>query len=335
MKEAYLYKQIGNKKVRCDLCAHRCLIEESHRGICHVRENIGGKLYSLVYEKVIAQAVDPIEKKPLFHFLPGTNSYSIATVGCNFTCLNCQNYEISQYLYYNDNIAGKHYPVNNVISDALFLDCSSISYTYTEPTVFFEYAIDCAKLANKKGLKNIFVTNGFMTKMAIDKMVGLIDAVNIDLKSMNESFYKEIAGARLKPVLRSIEYSKTKGIWVELTTLLIPTLNDSEKELEEIAKFIYSVDPAIPWHISAFYPTYKLSHIHPTSIKSIQMAYEIGKSAGLRYVYGGNIPNSNLDNTYCYNCGELLIERKGFDIIKNLIGGGSCPKCGAKIDGVL
>ncbi|OSS41670.1 Radical SAM, Pyruvate-formate lyase-activating enzyme like [Desulfurella amilsii] len=335
MKEAYLYKQLNNKKVRCDLCSHRCVIEENQVGICKVRKNINGKLYSLVYEKVIAQAVDPIEKKPLYHFLPGSKSYSIATVGCNFTCLNCQNYEISQYMYYHDEPAGKYYSVNNVVSDAIFLDCSSISYTYTEPTVFFEYAIDCAYNAKLKGLKNVFVTNGFFTKQALDKMTGLIDAVNIDLKSMSESFYKNIAGGRLKPVLNSIEYSKGKGIWVEITTLVMPTLNDTDDEIEKIARFIKSIDVNIPWHISAFYPTYKLTNIGPTSIKTIQKAYEIGKSVGLRYVYGGNITKNNLENTYCYNCGELLIERNGFAIIKNTTLGNRCPKCNAEIAGVL
>ncbi|MGC8615796.1 MAG: AmmeMemoRadiSam system radical SAM enzyme [Desulfurella sp.] len=335
MKEAYLYKHLNEKKVRCDLCAHRCIIEEDKSGICKVRKNINGKLYSLVYEKVIAQAVDPIEKKPLYHFLPGSKSYSIATVGCNFTCLNCQNYEISQYMYYHDEPAGKYYSVDNVVSDAIFFECNSIAYTYTEPTIFFEYAIDIAKIAKSKGLKNVFVTNGFFTKQAIDKMSGLIDAANIDLKSMNENFYKNIAGGRLKPVLSSIEYAKQKGIWVELTTLVIPTLNDSEKEIENIAKFIKSVDQNIPWHISAFYPTYKLTSIPPTSIKTIQKAYDIGKSVGLRYVYGGNIPKNNLENTYCYNCGELLIERSGFAIIKNVLSGNKCPKCNAQIAGVL
>ncbi|MGB9755853.1 MAG: AmmeMemoRadiSam system radical SAM enzyme, partial [Desulfurella sp.] len=278
MKEAYLYKHLSEKKVRCDLCAHRCIIEENKSGICRVRKNIDGKLYSLVYEKVIAQAVDPIEKKPLYHFLPGSKSYSIATVGCNFTCLNCQNYEISQYMNFNEEVAGKYYPVRNVVSDAKFLECDSISYTYTEPTIFFEYAIDSAKLAKNEGLKNIFVTNGFMSKLTIDKMTGLIDAANIDLKSMSEAFYKNITGARLKPVLTSIEYAKSKGIWIELTTLLIPTLNDSDDEIEKIARFIKSVDENIPWHISAFYPTYKLTNIPPTSIKTIQKAYDIGKS---------------------------------------------------------
>ncbi|SDB98283.1 pyruvate formate lyase activating enzyme [Desulfurella multipotens] len=335
MKEAYLYKHLNEKKVRCDLCAHRCIIEEDKSGICKVRKNIKGKLYSLVYEKVIAQAVDPIEKKPLYHFLPGSKSYSIATVGCNFTCLNCQNYEISQYMYYHDEAAGKYYSVDNVVSDAIFFECNSIAYTYTEPTIFFEYAIDIAKIAKSKGLKNVFVTNGFFTKQVIDKMSGLIDAANIDLKSMNENFYKNIAGGRLKPVLSSIEYAKQKGIWIELTTLIIPTLNDSEKEIEDIAKFIKSVDENIPWHISAFYPTYKLTSIPPTSIKTIQKAYDIGKSVGLRYVYGGNIPKNNLENTYCYNCGELLIERSGFAIIKNVLSGNKCPKCNAQIAGVL
>lgn len=335
MKEAYLYKQLSEKKVRCDLCAHRCVIEENQSGICKVRKNIDGKLYSLVYEKVIAQAVDPIEKKPLYHFLPGSKSYSIATVGCNFTCLNCQNYEISQYMYFNDEVAGKLYPVRNVVFDAKFLDCASISYTYTEPTVFFEYAIETAKLAKNEGLKNIFVTNGFMSKMAIDKMAGLIDAANIDLKSMNETFYKNIAGARLKPVLASIEYAKKKGIWVELTTLLIPSLNDSDEEIEQIARFIKSVDVSIPWHISAFYPTYKLNSIVPTSLESIQRAHDIGKAVGLRYVYGGNVAKSNLENTYCYNCKELLIERSGFAIMKNALKTNECPKCRAKIDIVL
>lgn len=334
MKEAVLYKKLEDNRVRCDLCNFRCVIENGKRGKCEVRENINGKLYSLVYAKAIAAAVDPIEKKPLFHFLPGTKAYSIGAVGCNFTCLYCQNYEISQYPVENKGkIVGRDYKPENVVNDAIANGCSSIAYTYTEPTVFFEYAMDTAKIAKDKGLKNIFVTNGYMTKEAIDAMCDLIDAVNIDIKSFSDAYYLQIAGgARLKPVLDSLEYMKKKGIWVEATTLIIPNITEEPVEIMSIAEQIYELDPAIPWHLSRFYPAYKMEDVPPTDVGIIRNLVHIGKSMGLKYVYTGNIPGDDGENTYCPQCGELLIKRYGFDILENRIKDGKCPKCGEKIN---
>jgi pyruvate formate lyase activating enzyme len=334
MKEAYLYKTLDDEKVRCDLCSFRCVIENGERGQCAVRENRNGKLYSLVYGKAIAKSIDPIEKKPLFHFLPGSKSFSIATVGCNFRCLYCQNHEISQYPLENGGkIAGEDYPPQQVVEDAIKAGCKSIAYTYTEPTIFFEYAIETAKIAKDKGLKNIFVTNGYMTKEAIDMMDGLIDAANIDIKSFSDAYYLQVAGgARLKPVLNSLEYMKKKGIWVEATTLIIPNVTEEPVEMMTIADHLYSLDPAIPWHISRFFPSYKMDDVPPTDPRLIQNIAKIAKSIGLKYVYTGNLPGDGFENTYCPKCGELLIKRYGFDILENRIIDGKCPKCDEKID---
>ncbi len=334
MKEAYLYKQLENKKVRCDLCSFRCVIENNERGQCHVRENRGGKLYSLAFGKAVAKSVDPIEKKPLFHFMPNTKSFSIATVGCNFACLYCQNHEISQYPLENSGaVAGEEYPPEKIVEDAVNSGCKSIAYTYTEPTVFFEYAVETAKLAKDKGLKNIFVTNGYMTKEAIDMMDGIIDAANIDIKSFSDAYYIQVAGgARLKPVLNSLEYMKKKGIWVEATTLIIPNVTEEPVEIMTIADHLYSLDASIPWHISRFFPAYKMEDVPPTDPRLMENIANIGKSMGLKYVYIGNMPGNKFENTYCPKCGDLLIKRYGFDILSTRITDGKCPSCGEKID---
>jgi pyruvate formate lyase activating enzyme len=334
MKECYLYTKLEKEKIRCDLCNHRCVINEDETGKCFVRKNINGKLYSLVYGKLIAENVDPIEKKPLFHFLPGTYSYSIATVGCNFKCFFCQNYQISQMPSDENYIDGKLTSPEAIVQNALKYNCKSISYTYTEPTVYFELAYDTSVLAKKNNLKNVFVTNGFMTKEALDMIAPYLDAANVDLKSFSDEFYKKYIGGRLTPVLENIKYMKKLSIWVEVTTLLIPGLNDSVDELTQIAKFLKEINKNIPWHISAYYPQYK-SNIPPTSFDSIKKAVEIGKSIGLSYVYGGNVAFSDLEDTVCPNCQNILIKRKGFSILKNNVNNGSCNSCGYKIDGIF
>jgi len=333
-KEAYLYKKLKDDKVRCDLCSHRCVVEKSKKGKCGVRQNIGGVLYSLSYDKVISENADPIEKKPLFHFLPGTISLSIATPGCNFRCFFCQNYEISQMPSDYGQIEGKNISPEQIVKDALKYNCKSISYTYTEPTIFFELAYDTSKLANNEKIKNVFVTNGFMTRQCLEMIEPYLDAANVDLKSFSEEFYKDKVGGKLKPVLDNIRIMKEMGIWVEVTTLIIPGLNDSNEELKKIAKFLVTTGNNIPWHISAYYPQYK-SNIHPTDINRIQKAIDIGKQAGLKYVYGGNISGSEYENTYCYKCGSLLIKRVGFSITENKIVNKACPNCGLSIDGIF
>ena len=334
--EAYLYEPLKDKKVKCNLCSHRCIIKDGERGICGVRENRNGVLESLVYGRLIAKHTDPIEKKPLFHFLPGSISYSIATVGCNFKCLFCQNADISQMASnHNGMIIGDYCSPEDVVDAAEKGNCKSIAYTYTEPTVFFEFAFDTAKMAHAKGIKNVFVTNGYMTSEAVQMISPYLDAANVDLKAFNEKFYKEVVKARLEPVKETLKLMKSLGIFVEVTTLLIPGLNDDKKELEKLALFLVeSLGPETPWHVSAFYPTYRLTDRPPTPVESLVMAREIGIKSGLRYVYTGNVPSDDGENTFCYKCGKILIDRLGFSIIKNVLENGRCPYCGTQIDGI-
>jgi len=333
MKEAMFYEKLGEKKVRCFLCAHHCHIQEGKRGICYVRKNIDGTLYSLVYGKVISMNIDPIEKKPLFHFLPASTSFSIATVGCNFRCEHCQNFEISQYPKEHEDIAGKEVTPEDIVEAAARNGCESISYTYTEPTIYFEFAYDCARLAREKGIRNIFVSNGYTTPEATEVIAPYLDGNNIDLKG-SDDFYKKVCGARLDPVKETIRSMRKRGVWVEVTTLIIPDYNDSEEDLKDIAQFIVSVDPAIPWHVTQFYPTYKIMDKPRTPVKTLRKAREIGYAAGLKYVYEGNIPGEGGENTYCPSCKELLIKRIGFHIGEIRMKDDKCPKCGAVIDGV-
>ena len=285
-KEAVLYVKLKGNKVKCGVCNHQCVINDGNKGICGVRKNENGKLYTLVYGKAIAENIDPIEKKPLYHFLPGTKTLSIATVGCNFRCLYCQNADISQV----DFISGKDLPPEKVVEDAIKTNCPSISYTYTEPTIFVEYALDTMKLARKKNLKNIWVSNGYMTKETLALIGPYLDAINVDLKAFTEKFYQEVCGAKLKPVLESLKEIRKKKIWLEVTTLIIPTKNDSPKELKNIAEFIKKeLGSETPWHVSRFFPTYKLLDVPSTEVEKIYQAVEIGKKAGLKYVYEGNI----------------------------------------------
>ncbi len=334
MKEAYLYEKLEQKKVKCHLCNHGCVIKENGKGICGVRENKDGILYSLVYDKVIAAHLDPIEKKPLFHFLPGTTSFSIATVGCNFRCRFCQNYEISQMPHDYKKIVGDLIPPDRIVAYAIKNGAKSISYTYTEPTVYFELCLDTSRIATEKGLKNVFVTNGYMTDKCLKEIYPDLHAANVDLKSFKNQFYKDLCGARLEPVLKTIETMKSMNIWVEVTTLIIPGYNDSEAELKEIAKFLVSLDSHIPWHVTRFYPTYKLTTPSPTPVETLRKAREIGLSQGLKYVYTGNIPGDKGENTYCPNCNKILIERHGFYIHRFELKNGMCPHCNTEIKGI-
>ena len=330
-----LYEKIGDKKVQCNLCAHRCKINEGKKGICLVRENRDGTLYTLVYGRTISQHVDPIEKKPLFNFYPGTTAYSIATVGCNFKCQFCQNWEISQMVRDEHLIMGNEASPESIVENAKKYGSKSIAYTYTEATIFFEYAYDTAKLAHEVDIKNVFVTNGYMTEEAIKKIEPYLDAANVDLKSFSDDFYRKLCGAKLQPVLDALKLMKKLGIWVEVTTLIIPTLNDSSEELREIAKFIVNeLGEGTPWHISRFYPAYNLTDKPPTPIETIHKAREIGLNEGLKYVYEGNIPGSTGENTYCPNCKNLIIERLGYQIINKATKDGKCPYCESRIYGV-
>ncbi|MCM8801099.1 MAG: AmmeMemoRadiSam system radical SAM enzyme [Candidatus Omnitrophica bacterium] len=334
-KEALLYERLEDNKVRCLLCAHQCEISEDKFGLCGVRQNIKGVLYTYAYQEVVAANIDPIEKKPLYHFFPGSFSFSIATFGCNFRCGFCQNWEISQRRFKDEQgLRGEVLTSEEIVGYALRNRCKSISYTYTEPTVFFEYAYQTAKLAKEKGLYNNFVTNGFMSKECLEMIKPYLDAANVDLKFFKEQSYQRICRARLKPVLDSIILMHKLGIWVEITTLVVPDENDSEEELKDIAQFIADIDKDIPWHVSRFHPDYKFTNYRSTPEKTLKKAQELGFKAGLNYVYVGNVIGFGND-TYCPNCKNVLIRREIFSILENHIKEGRCPSCNTKIAGIF
>ncbi len=335
IKEAMLYSPLEDGKVSCVLCSHRCQVAEGKFGICGVRQNKGGKLFTQVYGEVIAAHVDPIEKKPLHHFLPGTTSFSIATIGCNFRCPFCQNWQISQVSKRKgEGLAGQNLLPADVVAAAKARGCRSISYTYTEPTIFFEYAYDAAKLATKEGLANIFVTNGYMTEEALTAIKPYLNACNVDLKSFREEFYKEMCQAHLQPVLDSIRLMRKLGIWVEVTTLVIPGVNDGEEELRNAARFITETGADIPWHVSRFHPDYKYTDSHPTPVETLRKAYAAGKKEGLHHIYVGNVLGESED-THCPTCGKTVIRRQGYFISDYKLKDSSCPYCGTLVAGVF
>ncbi len=334
MKEAMLYQKMPDNVVSCYLCAHRCLIREDSKGVCRVRENRAGTLFTLVYGPLIAQHIDPVEKKPLFHFYPGTTAYSIAAPGCNFRCRWCQNADISQMPREQDLVVGDEVAPLQVVAEAREAGCRSIAYTYTEPTIFFEYAYDTALGARQAGLANIFVTNGYMTAEMLDTIHPNLDAANVDLKSFRDATYRQYVGAKLQPVLDSLRKIKQQGIWLEVTTLIIPGVNDDPAELRDAAHFIaQELGVDTPWHLSRFYPAYQMVDVPPTPVTTLQETAEIGRQEGLRYIYLGNIGDSG--TTFCYNCGRALIRRTGYTVITNDVAPGSrCPRCGAEVAGV-
>jgi pyruvate formate lyase activating enzyme len=334
MHEAMLYDKLGKKRVRCRVCSHGCVIEPGARGICAVRENVDGILASLVYGRLIARDVDPIEKKPLYHFYPGTRAYSIASVGCNFTCLHCQNHYISQYpREHAARIVGDRIPAEEVVSDALASGCHSIAYTYTEPTVAIEYVLEVMRLARDAGLCNAWVSNGYFTEEALAAIAPYLDAINVDLKGISDRVYHQIVGGNVRPVLDTIERLAEAGIWVEVTTLVIPQINDREDELRWTAEAIFGISPRIPWHVSRFFPAYRLADRPPTPVETLERALRIGRDVGLRYVYLGNVAGEG-EQTRCAECGERLIERSGYRIRENRMNEGACPACGTPVDGV-
>jgi pyruvate formate lyase activating enzyme len=335
MKEALLYEKLREGRLHCYLCSHHCKIAESKFGICGVRQNLNGVLYSHVYGKPIATNIDPIEKKPLYHFLPGSVSFSIATFGCNFRCSFCQNWDISQSRVSDGQTLRKEEVApEEIVKAAIENGCKSISYTYTEPTIFFEYALDIARLAKEKSLYNNFVTNGFMSPECLKTIKPFLDAANVDLKFFNEGSYKKICGARLQPVLDSIKLMHDLGIWVEVTTLVVPQENDNQEELEGIARFIAGVDKNIPWHISRFHPNYQLTKHSATPLETLEKAAGLGRQAGLNYIYLGNVWGEGND-THCPHCKKLLIRRQAFGVLDNHIKGGKCAFCKQEIAGIF
>jgi pyruvate formate lyase activating enzyme len=332
--DALLYDELADEAVQCKLCAHRCRIKPGHRGICRVRENQGGELVTLVYGNLIAKNVDPIEKKPLYHFLPGTKAFSVATPGCNFRCSWCQNWQISQMPREMDMPRGKRISPVDAVLEAQQSGCRSMAYTYTEPTIFFEYAFDTARTARERGLKNVFVTNGFMTPEMLETMDPYLDAANVDIKAFRDETYRRLMGGRLEPVLDSCRKMKDLGIWLEITTLVVPGVNDDPEELRDLAEFIYQdLGAETPWHLSRFYPQYKMQDRGPTDESILNKTKDMGLEVGLDYIYIGNVYGRYA--TYCKECGQELISRSGYTIRRvGLDSEGQCKVCGASLDGV-
>lgn len=330
VEQAQFWKSSPEEKVTCNLCPHGCVIKPGRTGICGVRKNVQGELVSLNYGKVVAAHSDPIEKKPLFHFLPGTSAYSIATGGCNLSCQYCQNYRISQL---SGNIQGKRLPPEKVVRQTERSNSKVIAYTYTEPTIFFEYALRTAELAADKEISNVWITNGFINEEPLRKISPYLDACNIDLKSCSSAFYQQVCGGSLEPVLDTIRLLHDLGIWIEITTLVIPDWNDSEEDLHSIASFIAELDQEIPWHISRFRPAYQMKDRPPTPMETLRKAVQIGKEEGLNFLYQGNVPGEEQD-TICPDCGSVLLDRSGFTLTQNRLEDGQCPDCEREIPGV-
>ncbi len=350
MKEALLYEAKEKNVVRCTACKQFCTVADGDTGLCGVRQNLKGKLYLLVYGKAASAGIDPIEKKPLYHFLPGSKIFSLGTVGCNFACSFCQNWSISQVtrdlrkqlqnekkpelMEVEINKMGYELSPERIVDICQEKNVKSIAYTYNEPAIFLEYAHDTSQLASKHDVRGVFVTNGYESEEALMKMKGLLHAMNIDLKSFSDAFYKEMCQARLEPVLETIKLAYKMGIWLEITTLLVPGKNDSPDELKQIAEFIAGIDKGIPWHISAFHPDYKLADVLRTSRGSLESAYDIGKGAGLHHIYVGNVVDEKRNTTYCPECGAGLIRRSGYSLTVEDFEHGNCMKCNAKVPGV-
>ncbi len=330
-----LFQTLDDRKVRCNLCGHKCVIPAGEFGLCRVRENVAGSLKTHSFAALVALNVDPIEKKPLFHFLPGTRSLSIAAAGCNFQCEFCQNWRISQSPRERLNGGGKAVSPRQVVTAAINHDCRSISYTYTEPTIFFEMAYETAKLAHERGIGNCFVSNGYMTPEAVETISPYLDAINVDLKAFRDETYRRVMKARLGPVLTCLRVLVEAGVWVEVTTLIVPGMNDSDDELRDIAAFIAGdLGRGVPWHVSRFHGDYRMTETPSTPIETLKRACELGAQAGLKYVYCGNVSGLADENTYCPSCSRVLVKRVAFSIEDIAITGGKCPDCSEVVQGV-
>lgn len=330
---ARFYKKLSQKRVDCQLCPKRCRVDDTERGFCGTRENHGGEYRSLVYGKACAMNVDPIEKKPLFHFFPGSLTFSIATAGCNMDCKACQNWQISQSR--PEQVRAYDLPPNQVVRAAQQVGSKIISYTYTEPVVFLEYVIDTARAAKKQGLRNCMITGGSIEVAPLKEAVQVLDAIKVDLKSFREDTYVRMCKGQLKPVLRTLETVKAMGRWLEIVYLVIPTLNDSEAEIRDMCRWIKrNLGPDVPVHLTRFYPEYQLKHLPPTPYSTLKRSHEIAQAEGLHYAYVGNLPNMGGEDTICPKCKKHVVERRGFGVLRNQLKAGKCPTCHAQIPGV-
>ena len=326
-KEAKFWKPIGDKKIQCHLCPHNCKINDGKLGICGVRKNENGKLYTLIYASCSSIAADPIEKKPLYHFHPGTNTFSLGTVGCNFRCDHCQNYSIStaapDYSYLRDILP------EEAVRMAQEYGCSGIAWTYNEPSIWHEYSFASAKFAKKAGLYTVYVSNGYINEEPLKEISSFLDAMNVDVKAFNDNFYKKICKARLAPVIETCERAKDLGIHLEITYLVIPEHNDSDSEFKQFCSWVVEkLGNETPVHFSRFHPDYKMTGVSMTPIKTLIRAYDIAKEVGVLYPYLGNVPHGDYDNTFCPKCGSVCIERHGFSINLSGVKGGKCVNCG-------
>ncbi len=329
---ALLWRPLKNDTVQCRLCAHFCRIGAGETGKCGVRRNDGGQLFSLSHDSIAALNLDPVEKKPLFHFLPGSTTLSLGTPGCNLDCAFCQNWSLSQPPRQGLPVEGRAIPPKEIVRMAHTSGAASIAYTYSEPTIFFELMLETATLARRDGLANIMVSNGFQSPECLDALDGLIQAANIDLKSFRDEFYRDVCGARLGPVLENLAHMKRLGWHLEVTTLVIPDENDSDAELRDIARFLRTeLGADVPWHVSRFHPCHRMMNHRPTPLDTLKRAWDIGRAEGLHHVFVGNVPGSGLENTVCPGCGKTVVERSGFTVQRNRLRQGACPECGQEV----
>ncbi len=332
-KEAGFYTKLPDKMVQCKLCPRECVVPPGERGFCRVRENRGGVYYSLVYSRVVAAHLDPIEKKPFFHFLPGSLAYSVASGGCNVHCKFCQNWQISQPR--PEELEGTYLPPNQIGIEARGNRCSSIAYTYSEPVVFWDYVMDAADAAHRQSIRSVMVSNGFIQEEPLRALCGRLDAIKIDLKAFSETYYRDVVRGELKPVLRSISTARKNARWLEIVYLVVPTLNDSDTEFRNMARWMKTeVGADVPLHFTRFYPLYLLKNLPPTPLETLERAKAIVEAEGLQYVYIGNVPGHRAENTYCPKCRQLLVGRAGFKVTQLRIKNGKCSKCGQLIPGV-
>ena len=333
IREARFYEKLPYKKIKCRLCPRECVIDDRERGYCGVRENRGGTYYTLVHSRVVTAHIDPIEKKPLFHFLPGTIAFSIATAGCNVNCKMCQNWEISQVR--PEQVRSSYAPPQKVAELAQTNKCPSIAYTYSEPVIFYEYVADCADAGHALGTKSVVITGGFIQQDPLEKLCRQVDAIKVDLKAYSEKFYKEVVNGQLKPVLDALVTIRKHGVWNEIVYLVIPTLNDSDAEFKGLSRWVKSeLGPDVPVHFTRFYPEYLLKNLPPTPVETLERGKAIADAEGLHYVYIGNVPGHPAENTYCPNCHKMIVERTGFTISAVRIHKGKCQYCRHPIPGV-